>query len=404
MAVPARTRNGPAALRFQRPSLPPAERIEHHLARSRAARWFSNGGPCWRLLRDALAERTGCHCVPVASGTTGLLAAIAALRAQSPARDGAREALLPSFTFPATAQAVVWAGLEPRLLDVEPQGWHLDPGQLEHELRERAGAVALVIAVSAFGTPPRPALRRRWETACRAAGVPLLVDSAAGFGAVASDGVAIGAQGDVEVVSFHATKPFAIGEGGAVFTRDAALCERVERIVNFDLDATGAAGGPLALNGKMSELHAATGLAVLEGFDAQLAARRAAAEAIRAAAAPALAWQDGCERSTWQFVPVALPDAQARASARARWGATLELRRYYVPLHRAPAFGETPRATGGLAQTDRLAERLLCLPMASDLTARERALLTTAVADAPRPPSPGAAAASPVGAGLAQPD
>jgi dTDP-4-amino-4,6-dideoxygalactose transaminase len=385
MDVGAGTRTG-LALRFQRPSLPAADRIERHLARSREVHWLSNGGPCWQLLRDALAERTGSYCAPVASGTVGLMAALAAVRARAPARAGANLALLPSFTFPATAQAALWAGLAPHLLDVDSAHWHLAPDQLEHELSERGDAVAVVIAVSSFGTPPPPEVRRRWEAACRSADVPLVVDSAAGFGAVAADGVPIGAQGDVEVVSFHATKPFAIGEGGAVFTRDSALCERIELAINFGLGADRCVELPLSLNGKMSELHAATGLAVLEEFDAALDARRAAAERLRAAADQSLSWQGECERSTWQFLPAAHPDPASRAVAERRCRDLVETRAYYLPLHRMHAFRTASVASGGLVQTEALASRVLCLPMASDLTAAEQATLARLVAsDSPAP-------------------
>ena len=370
---------------FQRPQLPPAERVEAYLSRSRERHWFSNGGPCWQLLRDRLAARIGASCVPVASGTAGLMAVLAALHAETSRRE-AREALLPSFTFPATALAAMWAGLAPRLLDVDPQHWHLCPDQLERELHERADRVACVLAVSAFGTPPPPAVRKRWQAACSRADVPLIVDSAAGFGAIASDGVPIGRQGDVEIVSFHATKPFAIGEGGAVFTRDAELCARVELAVNFGLDADRNARLPLALNGKLSELHAATALAVLDDFAAVLATRRAHAGALQRAADPALAWQAECERSTWQFVPVAFPDAAARAAAARGARGRVETRSYYLPLHRMPGFRDAARADGDVAVTEALAERLLCLPMANDLDADE--LLTIAAVVAAGVPAP----------------
>ncbi|HEX5712325.1 MAG TPA: DegT/DnrJ/EryC1/StrS family aminotransferase, partial [Solirubrobacterales bacterium] len=242
-------------IRFQRPALPPTAEIDRYLELARGERWFSNGGPCWRLLRDRLGERAGAYCVPVASGTLGLMAALAAVLGEGGGPK--RGALMPSFTFLATAQAAHWAGLQPRLADIDSGHWHLDP-----ELVERALAgdheLGAVLAVSAFGTPPPPAVRERWESACRAAGVPLIVDSAAGFGAVAADGVPIGAQGDVEVVSFHATKPFAIGEGGAVFTRDAALRDRLELAVNFGFRPDRTVGLAHGLNAKMSELHAAT--------------------------------------------------------------------------------------------------------------------------------------------------
>jgi dTDP-4-amino-4,6-dideoxygalactose transaminase len=369
----------PTPLRFQRPWLPDGNRIEAYLRRSREARWFSNGGPCWRLLRDRISDRVGAYCVPVASGTTGLLAAVAAVMDARPALAGG-EALLPSFTFPATAQAAIWNGLRPRLLDVDPDHWHLDPEILERELARRGGDVAVVIAVCSFGTPPPAEVRTRWERACRTAGVPLVIDSAAAFGAVADDGRAVGAQGDVEVVSFHATKPFAVGEGGAVFTRDDAVRERIERAINFGFER-GRVTAPHALNGKLSELHAAVGLAVLDEFDAILTTRRALAARVGERARAPLGWQAGSERSTWQFVPVRFEDRAAREQARASSARTLETRVYYEPLHRMDAFRTTSAWDETLYVTEDLAARLLALPMANDLSDEELKLVTAAVVD-----------------------
>ncbi|HEX2160304.1 MAG TPA: DegT/DnrJ/EryC1/StrS family aminotransferase [Thermoleophilaceae bacterium] len=379
MRIPGPTAAGESAsspLRFQRPSLPSGDAIERYLSLAREERWFSNGGPCWKLLRDRLSERVGAYCVPVASGTVGLMAAVAAVAGDAPPHS---KALLPSFTFAATVQAAIWTGLDPLLLDVDSAGWHMDCAQLEEELHAAGATAALALVVSSFGTPPPPATRQRWEQACRAAGVPLVIDSAAGFGAIAADGVPIGAQGDVEVVSFHATKPFAIGEGGAVFSHDARLIERIERTVNFGLDRDRSVVDPRGLNGKMSELHAATALAVLDELDSILAARRGAAAEVRERAGADVSWQAESERSAWQFVPVAFADARARGEAQERCAARIETRVYYEPLHHMPAYRELPHASGGLSVTERLAQRLLCLPMANDLTSSEAVRIATAI-------------------------
>lgn len=367
-------------IRFQRPSLPSATLIDRYLELSREERWFSNGGPCWRLLRERLADRVGAYCVPVASGTLGLMATIAAVLDGLRGSSRQHGALLPSFTFLATAQAALWSGLQPRLMDIDAEHWHLDPAGMERVLAERRGDIGLVLAVSTFGTPPPSETRTRWERSCGLAGVPLIVDSAAGFGAVADDGVPIGCQGDVEVVSFHATKPFAVGEGGAVFTRDRALCERVELAVNFGLRPDRSVGLEMGLNAKMSELHAATALAVLDEFDAILESRRRAVAAIREQAAADIAWQVGCERSTWQFVPVAFADPQQRAQARRAHGERVEMRTYYEPLHEMTPFRGWPIVDGGLPQTMELRKRVLCLPMANDLNQVELEAIASVVA------------------------
>jgi dTDP-4-amino-4,6-dideoxygalactose transaminase len=356
-------------IRFQRPALPPTSEIDPYLDLSRQERWFSNGGPCWRLLRDRLSERAGAYCVPVASGTLGLMAALAAVL-DAPGAAPKQGALMPSFTFMATAQAAIWSGLEPRLADIAPDHWHLDPVLVERILEE-SGDLGAVLAVSAFGTPPPEETRERWEGACRRAGVPLVVDSAAGFGAVAADQVPIGAQGDIEVVSFHATKPFAIGEGGAVFTRDHDLLERIERIVNFGFRPDRTVGVARGLNAKMSELHAATALAVLDQLDSIIEQRQHSAASIRERAGEDVSWQAGCELSTWQFVPVALASHEQREALVASCRDRIEARVYYEPLSELAPEGSTV-AAGTLERTEDLHRRILCLPMANDLTKAER--------------------------------
>jgi dTDP-4-amino-4,6-dideoxygalactose transaminase len=361
-----------APLRFQRPSLPSTERIEQYLDRSRQARWFSNEGPCWRLLSERLAEMAQAHCVPVANGTVGLMAAIAAVGDGRRHGVGATTALLPSFTYVASAQAAIWAGMSPRLLDIDSAHWHLDPALLEDEIRDSRTGVGVVLAVSTFGTPPPAETRTRWERACQRKNIPLVIDSAAAFGAVADDGVPVGSQGDVEVVSFHATKPFAIGEGGAVFTRSRALYERVKMAVNFGFTADRAVGFEMGLNAKMSELHAATALAVLDEYDAILQKRRDHARELRRRAELPVRWQEGCERSTWQFVPVAFASPEERTNAVARCQDVVEVRTYYDPIHAMPMYSHLPTGRGGVPQTDSLCARMLCLPMANDLSQAER--------------------------------
>jgi dTDP-4-amino-4,6-dideoxygalactose transaminase len=360
---------------FQRPSLPPTSAIDDYLELSRGERWFSNGGPCWRLLRDRLSDRTGAYCVPVASGTLGLMAALASVLGV-PGKESKRGALMPSFTFLATAQAAIWSGLEPRLADIAPDHWHLDPALLERKLAT-SDDLGAVLAVSAFGTPPPAETRERWERACRQAGIPLVVDSAAGFGAIADDGLPVGAQGDVEVVSFHATKPFAIGEGGAVFTKDRALHERIELAVNFGFTLDRTVGFARGLNAKMSELHAATALAVLDRLDSILVGRRRAAASIRAQAGPGTSWQAGCELSTWQFLPVAFSEPEQRQRAIEACRDRIEVRVYYDPL--SELMPDLEPALGDLGRTDDLHRRILCLPMANDLTAVEQDAIAAAL-------------------------
>jgi dTDP-4-amino-4,6-dideoxygalactose transaminase len=357
----------PRVIRFQAPQLPPVDDIAAYFARADEVRWYTNRGPCHELLVERLEAYLGVRCVPVANATLGLMLALRALVGAG--GDRRREVLMPSFTFAATINAVLWAGLEPVFVDVEEHSWHLDPTELEHALAVRAGSTAAVLACSTFGMPPSATHRVAWEDAARAAGVPLIVDSAAGFAATGDDGDPLGRQGDVEVFSFHATKPFAIGEGGLVTTTDDELARRITRLSNFGFE-DGLVDGDVGLNAKLPEWSAATALAVLDGYGDVLANRRArAGRMLDELGAHGYECQSGTDGAAWQFVPVLAPSPAVRAAAleTARRN-DIEVRTYFsVPLHRMPAFASVPRVRG-LRRTDDLAARALSLPMANDLS------------------------------------
>jgi dTDP-4-amino-4,6-dideoxygalactose transaminase len=358
----------PAPIRLQHPELPAPERVMEYFELSRLEGWYSNGGPCARLLTDRLGAYLGggVTAVPVANCTVGLLAALrATMGTPQPRR---RLVLTPSFTFTATACAIEWAGFEPVFVDVEPEGWHIDPSALQEALERFGSDVAGVLACATFGTAPAPAQRAAWRALCDAHGVPLVVDSAAGFGSTDIEGRPLGAVGDVEVFSFHATKPFAIGEGGCVVAPDPQTADRLRRIINFGLEPGTRVSVDAGFNGKMSELHAATALAMLDDFPEVLATRRAAAEHVRLLLSVAgVTFQAAAERSTWQMLQLGLPTPATRNRAVELAPAHgIEVRTMQdPPLHRHPAFQHCRH--GRLDVTERLAARGLSLPMANSL-------------------------------------
>ncbi len=357
-------------LRYQRPEFPPLAEVARYFEMSETARWYSNGGPCHELLVARIESRmaNGALVLPVGNCTLGLMVALAAVTQSMPvARD---LVVTPSYTFAAAISAIAWTGRQPLLVDVDPVHWQMSEHALARALERYGSRVAAVLGTSTFGCPPPHETRVRWEQLCQAAGVPLVVDSAAAFGAVTETGQWLGTQGDVEVFSFHATKPFGTGEGGLISTRSRVLRERMARLVNFGFDAERRVLDPLGMNAKLSELQAAVCLAVLDRFDGILAARRSHAARIVDALVPhGFVFQAGCTRSTWQSVPVLAPDAGTRERVRARAEeAGVEVRAYFdTPLHTHAPFAAYPQA-GALCVTEDLAARCLSLPMANDLS------------------------------------
>jgi dTDP-4-amino-4,6-dideoxygalactose transaminase len=358
-------------LRFVRPLVPSSEKWVPFLAPAYASGWFSNYGPVVERFEGELREWCGIperDLAVVSSATSGLVATLIALGVQGPVA-------MPAFTFPATAHAVRLAGCTPVFCDVDPDTWELDPGAAAKAI-DAAGCAA-IIHVRAFGLCRDTS---EIEAVAARAGVPLILDSAAAFGGHTEGGAAAGAGGAAEVFSFHATKPFGIGEGGAVLAQPS-IVQRVREVINFDL----VRGNPRGrgLNAKMSEFTAAVGLAVLADFDAVLAKRRELCTRLTE-----VAEQDDRTdpplrpgRPPWQCFPIRVAEptiCKRMLDALANWG--VEGRILYQPaLHRTSAFDQ--HADRPLPATDDLTGRILCLPVYADLSTEEHFLLNDALDD-----------------------
>jgi dTDP-4-amino-4,6-dideoxygalactose transaminase len=376
-------------LTYQRPELPAIGDIARYYALSEEARYYSNGGPCHQQLSARLKTYVGgtaASCLPVSNCTLGLIVALRAVCGE-PAVGQAPLVAVPSFTFTATACAIRWAGFRPLFVDIEEDSWQLDPDALDNALERHAGEIVGVLGCSTFGSAPPTATRERWRTACVRHGLPLLIDSAAGFGAVDEADRRLGGLGETEIFSFHATKPFAIGEGGLIVTADSDLAESLGRIVNFGLHPVERVSLTAGINAKLSELQCATALAMLDRYDDVLARRRETARRLQERLADyPLTFQLGSEGSTWQVFQVLMADPISRdraltAAARRH----VEVRTCFdPPVHLHPAFAADPRA-GGLPVTERLAARALSLPLANTLGERQMSRLQQMLDDAVGP-------------------
>jgi len=243
-----------------RPQLPPYERIATFLAGVDAARFYTNGGALSELLRERLAEHFGLGKSNVgvtSSGTaaiTGLLLATAGR-----AKPERPYCLCPSFTFVATAMAAQTCGYIPWLVDVDSETWAIEPEVLKTlPGLERVGAVVVVAPLG------RMVALQKWHKFTEQCGVPVVVDAAACFDTIDPKEVL---QTNVPVaISLHATKTLSTAEGGLMLSGSSMLVERAMAAVNFGFLITRRSELP-GFNGKLSEYHAAIGLADLEGWN-----------------------------------------------------------------------------------------------------------------------------------------
>lgn len=346
------------------------------LARIEAAldrQWLTNDGPLVRELEARLAEYLGVqHCIAMANGTAAMEVLARALGLEG-------QIMVPAFTFIATPHAFSWLGLKPVFCDVDPLTHTIDVSDAERRL---TSATTAIIAVHLWGgacdVQALTALGTR-------TGLPVLYDAAHALG-TAIGPERVGRFGTAEVFSFHATKFFNTFEGGAVTTDDGDLAARLRLMRNFGFagyDHVVARG----TNAKLSEVHAAMGLATLEHVDDLLAANRRTWSRYEATLAHRpelrLVRPPAGQSSNFQYVVCEVTDDAPLTRDQllsVLWQENVRARRYFFPgCHRAaPYAGSAP----ALPVTERLAERILVLPAGATLAEEQIDLVLSIIADA----------------------
>jgi dTDP-4-amino-4,6-dideoxygalactose transaminase len=320
----------------------------------------TNDGPVLREFEGRLARYLAVDdCVVVSSGTAALILSTWLLGLSG------SKAVVPSFTFIATLNAMAHTGMTPVFCDIDPDTWTMSPAHLTRLLADDPG-IRLVVPVNVFGVPPDLTGIARALAGSR---VTLLLDNAHGMGTQVN-GVHCTSEPLIHTYSFHATKTLPTVEGGAIVASDPQLLAELRRLRNH-----GIAADPLTSsighNAKLSELHAAVGLRSLQGLDAALERRRQYAERMRRGIA------DHCAGLfTPQRVPAGVVSNFQNLGVRCRLAARcdvaaiqaeldrdgIESRRYFwPPLHQLPPY----RGCCTLPVTDEVFRSMLCLPLHS---------------------------------------
>lgn len=375
-----RVKTPPVDIPVALPLLPRWDELASWMQQIDRTRVYANRGPLCHELEARLAAHYGrapgddSVCL-TASGTLGLVASLLALDLEP-----GSICALPSWTFVASADAVVAAGLVPYLLDVDLDTWALDPEHVEAQIAKMPVRPAVIMTVSPFGAPVDTAA---WEAFAADSGIAVVIDAAAAFDAVVASSLPT-------IVSLHATKTLGVGEGGFVVSTDQSFIKRLRQVTNYGFSATRVAHR-LGLNAKMSEYHAAIGLAQLEKWRAT---RRTWLRVARY-------YRDGFhDHPSIQCLPGYGEEwigstAVFRFVGHAAGELAEGLRRYNVDSRRwwhrgvnhHPAFAHTPAAD--LANAERLADEVLGLPCYPTLRSGAARTVVEAVRKIIGPPPPG---------------
>jgi dTDP-4-amino-4,6-dideoxygalactose transaminase len=254
-----------ASVPVTQPSLPPLEDLLPYLQAIWASGQLTNDGVHVKRLQEELKVYLDVPNISlVANCTLGIVLALRALGITG-------EVITSPYSFVATANAIVLAGATPVFADIDPVTLNLSPNAVAEQITERTQAI---LAVHCYGIPCDV---EALQAIADRRGIPLIFDAAHCFG-VKVGGRSVLDYGTCSIVSFHATKVFNTFEGGAVVSSNPQLDQAIRHLSNNGI-VDRITVNSIGLNAKMSELHAAIGLAQLPYVSDQIAMRQTIVEA-----------------------------------------------------------------------------------------------------------------------------
>lgn len=329
--------------------------------------WISSLGDYVQRFEEAFAEFCGAeHAVTCSNGTTALHLALLALGVKP-----GDEVIVPTLTYVATANAVVYCGAKPVFVDSEPETWNMDVAQVEALISPHTKGI---IVVHLFGHPvdmdPIMDIARRH-------GLFVLEDAAEAPGAEYK-GRRVGSIGDAATFSFFGNKIITTGEGGMVTTNDRTLADEVRRLKNHGMDPHRKYWfSTVGYNYRLTNVASAIGLAQLEKIDWHLEQRQQIASWYREflASVPGLTWQvekEWARHVWWLFtilmdedIPLGRFDLLDGLKARG-----VEGRQIIYPITQLPSY-QDPAHDSRSPVADRTVDRGVHLPTWSGLTCEQ---------------------------------
>ncbi len=336
---------------------PPIEEYKQQLERVWQNEWLTNRGELILELEAKLKEYLSVSSILImTNGTIPIQISLKVLGKQG-------EIITTPFSYVATTSAIVWENCTPVFVDIHPEYLTIDETKIEAAITSKTTAI---LATHVFGNPCHV---EAIEAIAKKHNLAVIYDAAHCFG-VTYKGKSIFAYGDVSTCSFHATKLFHTGEGGALFCKDDALMHRFFYSHNFGHN------GPLdfygvGINGKISELQAAMGLSVLPYMEEIISARRNVVEYynknLNFTSLKPLKLRENTEWNYSYYPVVFESEAQLLEIQRALNKMNIHPRRYFYPSLNTLKY--TSKNTMPVSET--IASRILCLPLYKGLTENE---------------------------------
>ena len=331
------------------PTLAPLEEVNELMKGIWASGIMTHNGPLVQRFEKECAEHLGVpSLVSCVNGTIGLQMAIRALRLKG-------EIITTPFTFIATISSIIWEGCTPVFVDIDPETLCIDPKKIEDKITYHTVGI---MPVHVFGNCCDI---ETIDVIAKQHNLKVIYDACHSVG-VNYKGQSIFKYGDISVTSFHATKMLNTTEGGGCFTLDKELDEKLRRIrfFGFENHADIVEDGT---NGKMTEVHAAVGLANLRYLDAALADRKRKYTIYKEELTEdnTLSFQKINEGCNYSYFPVIFKDETTLLKVQAKLQDNCIFpRRYFYPS--VNTFTKLVPYTPMPVSED-IASRILCLPL-----------------------------------------
>ena len=344
------------------PFLPPLTEFIPYLEQIWDNKWLTNNGPFHDQLEAALCAYLGVeHISLFTNGTIALITALQALRISG-------EVITTPYSFVATSHSLLWNGIKPVFVDIDPRSYNMDPGKIEAAITPQTTAI---MPVHCYGNPcDVHAIQKIADNY----GLRVIYDGAHAF-AVNYQGQSLLRHGDLSILSFHATKVFNTFEGGAIVSPDAKTKHRVDQLKNFGFadEVTVTAPG---INGKMSEINSAFGLLQLKYIDQAIALRKTVSDgywqALSDVKGLSLPYRAQDSTDNYSYFPVLIGDDYplSRDALYTEFRANnIMARKYFYPLiSNMPMYRGLPSShPSNLPHAGKMSSQILCLPIFAEL-------------------------------------
>jgi len=332
-----------------RPTLAPLSDVTALLEQVWESGVMTHNGPLVQRFERECIEHLGLNrMVAVTNGTIAIQMAIRALELEG-------EIITSPFTFMATINAILWERCTPVFVDIDPETLNIDPEKIQAAITSKTVAI---MPVHVFGNPCEV---ERIQAIADTHGLKVIYDAAHAVG-VNYSGQSLLNYGDISATSFHATKMLNTAEGGGCVAKNEELHERLKEIRFFGYNDSKEIVRN-GFNGKMTEVHAAVGVANLKYLSRALADRKKKYMLYRSMleSCPAVAFQKINESCNYSYFPIILPsEAVLSKVEHALRNQNIFSRRYFYP--------SVNRYTelvpyNPIPVSEDIAMRILCLPL-----------------------------------------